>query len=341
MIKPKRILITKLASMGDLIHLLPALTDARLAYPDIVFDWIVDKNFCEIASWHPFVDKIILTNHRTWRSNLTKTKTWREFFSMIRILREKPYDLVIDAQGNIKSAILSLFAKGPSIGFDGSSIREWGAHLLYKKKFSASKKLHAIDTLRTLLSKALNYPLPKTAPNYQIKKETLVKPSISIPSSYLLFVPIASHTSKLWPEEHWKLLIEKARSLGYPILLPFGNPEEEKRVKRLTISPDVVVLPRLSLSEIGYLTLHAKAVVSLDTGISHIAAALGTPTITLYGPTNPFLTGTIGKDQVWISSFSLHQITPADVLDKLKTLLETKQKINFFPSKSTQKQANH
>ena len=319
--KPLRVLITKLASMGDLIHLLPALSDARKAHPDIIFDWMVDKNFYEIASLHPAINKTILTNHRVWRSNLSKAVTWREFSSMVHTLREQSYDLVIDAQGNIKSAILSLFAKGPTVGFNGNSIQEWGAHFLYKKTFSASKNLHAIERLRTLFAKALDYPLPKTPPSYQISKEKLIKPPIFIPSSFLLFVPIASHTSKLWPEENWKTLIEKALSLGHSILIPSGNLEEEKRAKRLARLPGVIALPRLTLSEIGFLALHAKAVVSLDTGISHIAAALGTPTVSLYGPTNPFLTGTIGENQLWISSFSLEQISPEDVLEKLKKAL--------------------
>ena len=148
-------------------------------------------------------------------------------------------------------------------------------------------------------------------------------------------MPIASHESKLWEEEHWRQLIKKALSLGYPILLPSGNTKEEQRAQRLALSPEVIALPRLSLSEIGYLVLHAKAVVSLDTGISHMAAALGTPAVTLYGPTDPFLTGTIGENQIWISSFTTNQISSADVLEKLTRILKSNQKKSLYVKLNT------
>jgi heptosyltransferase I len=296
------ILITKLSSMGDLIHLLPALTDAMLARKDLSFDWAIDHNFSEVASWHPAVKEIIPTNHRVWRSTLLQKKTMKEMLFCIRTLRKKRYDLIIDAQGNLKSALISLFAKGPIGGFDGKSVIEWGAHFTYKKKAFVSKDLHAIERLRTLFAKLLDYPLPSTPPSYGICTERFFPPSFSLPPHFLIFVPIASYPSKLYPEHLWKDLIEKAKSLGYPILLPWGNKEEKERVEKLATTKDVIVLPKLVLSELGYLLQKAKAVVSVDTGLSHLAAALNTKAITLYGPTDPKKTGTIGNNQFWISS---------------------------------------
>ena len=211
---------------------------------------------------------------------------------------------------------------------------------MYKKKCQASKDLHAIQKLRILFSQALNYPLPQTPPTYQINTSKLKKPTCSIPSQYLIFVPIASYESKLWPENHWKELIKECSQLGQLILLPWGNLKEKERAERLAISPNVQVLPRLSLNEIGYLISHAKAVVSVDTGLSHIAAALATPCITLYGPTDPTLTGTIGENQLWIrsathchvrckktcfvqkqKSICLASISPKTVLENLNQIL--------------------
>jgi heptosyltransferase I len=312
----KKVLITKLASMGDLVHLLPALTDAKRAYPEISFDWLIDKKFYEIATWHPAVDKVILTDHRTWRSNITAKKTRREVASVIRQMNETKYDLIIDAQGNIKSAILSLFANGKIAGFDGKSIPEWGAHFLYKKKAKVPKKSHAVSRLRTLLASSLNYPLENEI-SYLIDETKLIEPKISLPPSFLLFIPIASHSSKLWKEENWMDLITKAKELSLPILIPSGSAKEEARAKRLAIHEGVIALPRLSLSEIGYIVKKAKAMVSLDTGISHIAAALSTPCVSLYGPTDPKTTGTLGKNQTWISKSTLEEITPDHVLREL------------------------
>ncbi len=318
--KPPKVLITKLASMGDLIHLLPALTDAQKAYPGIVFDWIVDKNFQEVASWHPSVNKIIQTNHRHWRRNLTKYSTFKEISSAIKEIKQTNYDIVIDAQGNIKSAILSLFAKGKVAGFDGKSVPEWGSHFLYKKKAKASKKLHAIERLRILFAFALNYEVPNTPPDYQIQINKLLKPSVELPKEpFLVLVPIASHPSKLWEESLWKELIEKLLDLGYFILIPSGNGEEMARAKRLSSHKNVTALPKLSLSEVAYIIKKATAMISLDTGLSHIAAALGTPNITLYGPTNPSLTGTIGKNQKHISHSDLSAISVQTVLEEFIT----------------------
>lgn len=334
------ILITKLASMGDLIHLLPALTDACREKKEITFDWVIDQSFSEIASWHPAVCRAIKTNHRKWRKNLLKKETRQEMAECTRKLKKKDYDLIIDAQGNLKSAFISSFAKGPIAGFDGKSVPEWGAHFFYKKKASISKDLHAISRLRALLASALDYPLPTTPPDYGILQERLTPPNILIPPSFLIFVPIASYPSKLWPEKHWKELIEKTLSLGLPILLPWGNEQEKNRAIRLAISPQVIVLPKLCLSELGYLIQKAKAVVSVDTGLSHLAAALNTPAITLYGPTDPKKTGTIGKNQTWLSTsclcfeaktcgqnqekFCLQNISPDVVLQKLGSLLSSR-----------------
>ncbi len=298
----KRILITKLASLGDLIHLLPALSDAASAIPGIQFDWVVDKNLQEIPLWHLSVHRVFLTNHRVWKKQLTSPNTRKEFSEVYQKLKKETYDLIIDAQGNFKSALISTIAKGKRAGWDQASIPDWGAQIFYHKKYPASKNIHAIERLRHLLAGALGYSLPSTSPDYQIDFSKFSPPTISLPTEYLLFVPIASYNSKLWPESHWKELIDLCIQSGKNILIPWGNEEEKKRAERLAISPQVTVLPRLSLNEIGHLVAKAKALVSVDTGFSHLAAALGVPCITLYGPTDPRKTGTIGANQHWIQS---------------------------------------
>ncbi|MES2200124.1 MAG: lipopolysaccharide heptosyltransferase I [Chlamydiota bacterium] len=338
MSRQRRVLIIKLASMGDLVHLLPALTDAKKADPNIIFDWVVDTHFAEVASWHPAVHNIFLTNHRKWRSSLFTKKTRSEFSALMNQLKSNSYDLIIDAQGNLKTALLSLLIQGKTVGFDSSSTPEWGSHFFYGKKVSSSKSLHAISRLRELFAGALDYQLPPTAPDYQIDIDKLTPPSISIPPAYLFFVPIASFSSKLWPDGSWDQLITQATIFNYPIFIPWGNEKERQRALKLSHHTNVLVLPKLSLSEIGYLLLHAKAVISVDTGLSHIAAALSTPCITLYGATDPALTGTLGENQTTLTSscsclgkrtctqpkesFCLLQITPLRVITELHKLLK-------------------
>lgn len=298
----KRVLLIKLTSLGDLIHALPALSDAYLACPGISFDWVIDENFQEVASWHPAVDKIFTTNHRTWRHGLFKKSTYRTIFSLFRSIRQTDYDLVIDGQGNFKSALFSLFTKGIRAGFDRHSVREYVAHFAYQEKHSASRKSHAVERLRRLFSSALNYPMPKTEPNFMIDRDRFAKPSFDLPESYLLFIHNAGWSTKLWPEEHWLKLIQMGVEAGYPILLPWGNQMEKERAERLAKFPQVRVLPKLSLSEMGYVIAGASGCVSMDTGLSHLAAALEIPSVTLYGATDSGLIGANGKSQLHLQS---------------------------------------
>src|SRR5690242_11240390 len=174
----KRVLLIKLTSLGDLIHALPALSDAQDARPGVEFDWVVDENFQEIAGWHPAVKSVITTNHREWRGAVTSAETHGSIAKTIAQMRAREYDLVIDGQGNFKTALLSLFAKGPRAGFDAASVREWVAHLAYQRRYAASKSAHAIDRLRRLFAAALDYPVPGSPPDFRIRSERFAKPKI-------------------------------------------------------------------------------------------------------------------------------------------------------------------
>jgi len=298
----KRVLLIKLTSLGDLIHALPALSDAQDARPGLEFDWVIDENFREIASWHPAVKSVITTNHREWRGAVTSAETHGSIAKTIAQMRAREYDLVIDGQGNFKTALLSLFSRGPRAGFDAASVREWVAHLAYQRRYSASKSAHAIDRLRRLFASALDYPVPDSPPVFRIRSERFAKPKVELPADYIVFVHNASWKTKLWPERHWADLIGKCTQTGYRVLLPWGNEQEEARAKRLATSPGVQVLPRLQLSEIGYVIARAKACVCVDTGLSHLAAALDVPAITLYGATDTGLIGASGESQIHIKS---------------------------------------
>jgi heptosyltransferase-1 len=290
-----RILFIKLTSLGDLIHALPALTDAYRAVPDLKVDWLIDESFSEVATWHPAVDQIFTTNHRKWRSSLFSSIG--PIADTIKKLRKNEYDLVIDGQGNFKTALISLFMKGPTAGFDRKSVREPIASLAYSKKYPASWSIHAIDRLRLLLSSALNYPLPKTAPDFSIKPFGTIDAA-----NYLVFIPNAGWKTKLWPEDHCRKLIEMVTGAGHQILIPWGNQQEKMRAERLATNPLVKVLPKMTLSQIGKVIAQAKACVSMDTGLSHLAAALSIPTVTLYGATDSGIIGASGKNQLHLQS---------------------------------------
>lgn len=295
------VLLVKLTSMGDLIHALPAITDATRAIPGIRFDWIIDESFQEVAQWHPAVDHIIPSAHRRWRKNYRQH--WPEIKAFIQQVRTKRYDLVIDGQTNLKAALVTALTRGTKCGFDKASAREYPAHWVYQRKIAHSKQDHAVSRLRSLFAQALGYPLPDTAPDFGIDRSRLVKPSFNIPEQYGLFVHNASWDTKLWPESYWQQLLQLATLAGQQILLPAGNAEELARSQRLAEhQPLVTALPKLPLSEIAYLLAHAKGAVCVDTGLSHLAAALNVPSVTLYGATDSGLIGATGLNQQHLQS---------------------------------------
>jgi len=298
----KRVLLIKLTSLGDLIHALPALSDAISARPELEFDWVIDENFQEIARWHPAVKGVVTSNHRQWRETLMDPATLGSMSRLIAGIRAVEYDLVIDAQGNFKTALLSMFARGPRAGFDRHSVREWIAHLAYQRRFAVSKNAHAIERLRLLFAAALDYPVPASQPDFRLQRERFVKPKVDLPGEYLVFVHSASWKTKLWPEPHWEDLLKRSVQSGFKVLLPWGSSDEEARARRLAVHSGIQVLPRLSLSEMAYVLERARACVCMDTGLSHLIAALNVPSITLYGATDSGLIGASGRSQVHLRS---------------------------------------
>jgi len=295
-----KVLIIKLTSMGDLMHALPALSDAAKKIPEIRFDWVVDEAFAEVPKWHPLVDKVITTSHRRWRKSAWQTLTGGELRRFYQDLNADDYDVVVDMQNNLKSALVSKLRRGPIYGLDKDSCRERPAHLAYQFPISVDPQQHAVDRMRQILAQALNYPLPTTPANYAAKFKNYPLPTLdfALPERYLFFVHNASWLTKLWPVQYWQQLVLLARAEGYAVLLPSGNDEEHQRAKQIAaVDEQAFALPRLPLNDIAALMHRAKGAICSDTGLAHLAAVASTPAITLYGATDTALIGTYGKHQ--------------------------------------------
>ncbi|MDO6543134.1 lipopolysaccharide heptosyltransferase RfaC [Photobacterium sanguinicancri] len=312
-----RVLIVKTTSMGDVIHTLPAITDAARAIPNIQFDWVVEEGFAQIPSWHSAVDTVIPVAIRRWRKNIINTIKSGEWQRCKQQIQHQHYDAIIDAQGLIKSALLTHKAHGIKHGYDKYSIKEPLASYCYDKCHNISKDLHAVERIRQLFANALGYALPKQKStqtqtgDYAIAQHFLAQ-SVPPELPYLVFLHATTRDNKHWPEEHWRELITQVSTLGYQIKLPWGAPHEHQRALRLAEGFDHVdVLPKLSLFDVAGVLANARAVVSVDTGLSHLAAALDKPNITLYGPTDPGLIGGYGQGQVYLTASSLQQDTMA------------------------------
>lgn len=296
-----RVLIVKTSSLGDIIHTLPALTDAGNAIPGVTFDWVVEENFATIPAWHPLVKKIIPVAWRRWRKNIFSKKTLAEIFAFRNNLRREKYDLIIDAQGLVKSAIFSRFARGVHCGLDFQSAREKYAAWFYQRTCKVVFQQHAVIRARSLFSQILGYTLPTTVASYGIDRDRFLRDS-AIENPYLVFFHGTTWATKHWPEEYWIELTRLANVAGYPVKLPWGNPVELARAERIAaVSQNAIVLPPLDLPGVAKVLAGAKAIVSVDTGLGHLAAALNIPTVSLYGPTNPAFTGALGESQVHLA----------------------------------------
>ena len=294
-----RVLLIKLTSMGDLIHALPALTDAQKNVPGIQFDWVVDEAFHEIALWHPAVNQVIKSAHRRWKKDFINCWKRKEIQQFYRQLHQHPYDLVLDAQNNLKSAVVTRLASRQAHGLDKNSVRESFAHLAYRHRYAVVKNNHAVDRLREYFSQVFNYTSPTTLADYGMDVTRFRPPEFNLPNKYLVFVHLASWPTKLWPDDHWKSLIQLALEAGYDVVLPSGSQEEQARSEALAKnSAKVHALPRLPLSEVAWIINRSSGVFSCDTGLCHLSAALNKRTVSFYGPTDVQLIGAKGDNQV-------------------------------------------
>lgn len=290
------VLLIKMSSLGDVIHTLPALEEACQAQ-SLEVTWVVEPSFAEVASWHRSVKRVIpfplRQMRKAWLSSLKsgqlqKSLTW---------LRDTQYDVVLDAQGLIKSAVLAKLARGKSYGLDSQSARESLASLGYDHKIHVPKGQHAVLRLRQLFSYVFDYPLSKKSLSYGLDNSLFQGPSVE--HRAILFLHGTTWATKHWPLSYWKQLAQLVSHEGFQVLLPWGNEQEYANAKAIAEQPGVYakVLDRLDLSGLAGLIRQVKGVVAVDTGLGHLAAALSVPCVSLYGPTNPTLTRTFGIHQ--------------------------------------------
>lgn len=300
-----RILVIKISSMGDIIHTLPAITDASNAIPNALFDWVVEETFSEIPTWHPFVDQVIPIKLRFWKNQWYKLNSWKEYHKCIRQLNTKKYDAIIDAQGLLKTSlfITHKITYGTKHGMNFYSAKEGISSLFYHKNYYINKMQHAIERIRQLFSFSLKYTLPLNLGQYNIRHNFNSKTKFYNLSPYLIFFHATTQPEKHWPELNWYMLIKYAINSGYQIKIPFWTIHEELFVKRLKDHfSEIIILSKLTLNQIAMQIIESRATISVDTGLSHLSAALNCPNLTLYGPTDPKLIGTYGHNQIILCS---------------------------------------
>ncbi len=288
-----RILIVKTSSLGDVIHNLPVISDIRRHFPQAQIDWCVEESFSAIPRLHPGVGRVIPVAVRRWRKKLLQAATWREMAEFRRQLASETYDAIIDTQGLLKSALIASRAKGPRLGYAADAAREPAAARWYNRHFHVSRDLHAVVRNRRLVAAALGYQI-EGEPDYGI--ETPPASFSWLPHRpYAVFLTATSRDDKLWPEANWLALGRSLNSQGFSAVLPGGSALERERAARLAAAiPGALAAPPMSIPELASLLSGARAAVGVDTGLTHLAVALKTPTVAIYTATDPGLTGVLG-----------------------------------------------
>ncbi len=285
-----KVLLVRLSSMGDLIHTLPAVNDLSVCRPDIELHWLCEAGFADIARLHPFVKKIHTLSWRQWRKQLGKRETWQEIGRLKTNLRQEKFDLVLDSQSLIKSALPAKMAGAPVWGLDKYSARESWAACLYNRVFSVPKGRDAVWRNRSLFAQAFGYELPeKLIFGAQIPEKGRLKTE----KPYYVALHASSRDSKLWQPQYWRELMRLMHERdGGTIYLPWGSEKEKIRAESLSDGlPYVRVCDKMNLMQAAELLQDAAGVVGVDTGLLHLANAFDKPLVGIYTDTAPEKTG--------------------------------------------------
>ncbi len=301
-----RILLVKTSSLGDVIHNLPVVSDLRHSFPDAQIDWCVEEAFADIPRLHADVAEVIPIAVRRWRKALGQRATWREIGRFRSRLASADYDVVLDTQGLFKSGLIARQAHGRRCGYAAEVAREPLAARFYDETFVIPRNVHAVERNRWLAAAACGYP-PDLPLAYGIAAPAADFPWLS-GERHALLLTATSRDDKLWDEANWVAVGRELIARGLTPVLPTGSARERERAERLTAAisgvtsgvassttPGAIVAPPLSLYQLAALAGRSALAIGVDTGLVHLATALGVPTIALYLASDPELTGVYGS----------------------------------------------
>ena len=289
------ILFIKTSSLGDVIHHMPALTEARRRRPDARFSWVVEEAFAPLVRLHPGVSEVIPVAWRRWRGALLRPSTWHEIGKFRRMLAARVYDEIIDSQGLIRSAVTARLARGRRHGYDAASVRERPAAALYDVRHTVPRDLHAVARNRLLTASALGYG-PDSTLDFGLMRESVGGRSEPAPG---ILLHGTARPEKEWPQENWIALGRALVARGMSLVLPWGTPAEHSRSRRIADGVGrAQVLERQALDRVAARIAGAAFVVGVDTGLLHLAAALGVPLVAIFVGSEPGLTGPVGRGPI-------------------------------------------
>lgn len=297
----RRILIVKVSSLGDVVHNMPLVYDLKARWPDCAIDWVVEEGYVDLVRLVPGVDRIIPFALRRWRKQITRRSAWRELAAFRRMLKAEIYDAVIDTQGLLKTAVVAGWARrapraeviGLANATEGSGY-EPVSRLFYTRSITVPRRTHAVDRSR-MLGSAVTQRVPDDMPQFfgpEAHQFHVDDPLWrDLPARFAIGFHATAGARKRWPVAHWHDLGQRLHAEGLVLLLPWGSEVERQEAEGLASNiPGARVLPRFSLLQSFGLIARATLIVGVDTGLVHIAAALGRPTVEIYTATGRWKT---------------------------------------------------
>jgi len=283
------VLVVRPSSLGDVVYALALVSDIARHCPGVPVDWVAEDAFVDLVRLDPRIRRVVPLALRRWRHAPLARATWRDMAAFRRVLRQERYDAILNLQEQVKGAVVSWFAKGIRHGLDRANIREPIATIVDHVHHPVSRDLHIVDRCRGIAAAALGY-VADGPPRWQFD---LPPTTPAMPAGpYALAFHATSRADKEWPEDRWRALVTHFARAGFVTLLPWGNEEEHARSRRIADGTEgAVVPPRQSLPELATLARHAEIVVGVDTGLTHLAAALGTSTVAIFTTTDRHLAG--------------------------------------------------
>ncbi len=309
------ILFVKTSSLGDVIHHMPALTEARRHRPNARFAWAVEEAFAPLVRLHPAASEVIPVGERRWRSQFYMPSAWPDMLAVKRALAAEAYDEIVDTQGLLKSALLVACARGRKHGYDRASIKEPLASSFYDVRHAVSRDLHAVDRNRILAGLALGYA-PAGAPDYGFDREALRAEG----EPYAVLLHGTARPGKEWPVASWVELSQWLSRNDTPLKILWGNDRERVRAGEIAQGVPGLQVPanKMALDAVARVIAGARFVIGVDTGLLHLAAALGVPLVAIFAGSEPRLTAPVGTGLIEVLGGKGTAPTPVEVMSALK-----------------------
>jgi len=304
----QRLLIVRLSSIGDIVHALPAAAALAETFPQAQIHWVVEKRHALLLEGNPHLHRILVLDTLGWRKHLTSSATWHEMHNGVGELRQTPYDAALDFQGLWKSAGVAWLSRARErIGYAAPWLREPSAGMLYTQRVSPPARVHVVQEnlalVESLGARATRwqFPLPRNNEDDAYVERQLAACNAK---NFIIVNPGGGWRSKCWSPENYSALIREWAGVRREPILLTGSPAEEPLINEIlqcAASPCAQYFPT-SLVQFIALARRARLFIGGDTGPLHLAAAVGTPIVGIYGPTDPIRNGPFAADDVALSN---------------------------------------